>query len=38
MCNQKVMSEKGSGNYEDLEKKQVKIDPYFTSIPFDYLL
>ena len=34
MCNQMVMSEKGSGNLEDLEKTQEEI---FTSIPFDYL-
>ena len=25
MCNQMVMSEKGSGNFEDLEKTQVKF-------------
>ena len=37
MCNQMVMSEKGSGNFEDLEKTQVKIFRHFTSIPFDYL-
>ena len=37
MCNQMVMSEKGSGNFEDLGKTQVKIFSHFTSIPFDYL-
>ena len=25
MCNQMVMSDKGSGNFEDLEKTQVKF-------------
>ena len=29
---------KGSGNYKDLDKTQVKLLPNFTSIPFDYLL
>ena len=46
MCNQIVTSEireqfhapKGSGNYKDLDKTQVKLFPNFTSIPFDYLL
>ena len=39
MCNQMVTSEiKGSGNYKDLDKTQVKLFPNFTSIPFDYLL
>ena len=33
-----VTSEKGSGNYKDLDKTQVKLFPNFTSIPFDYLL
>ena len=37
MCNQLVMSEKGSENFEDLKKTQVKIFPHFTIIPFDYL-
>ena len=37
VCNQLVMSEKGSENFEDLEKTQVKIFPHFTIIPFDYL-
>ena len=34
MCNQMVMSEKGSGNFEDLGKTQVKIFSHFKSIPF----
>ena len=34
MCNQMLMSEKGSGNFEDLEKTQVKIFPHFSGIPF----
>ena len=38
MCNQMVTSEKGSGNYKDLDKTRVKLFPNFTSIPFDYLL
>ena len=38
MCNEKVTSEKGSGNYKDLDKMQVKLFPNLTSIPFDYLL
>ena len=38
MCNQMVTSEKGSGNYKDLDKTQVKLIPNFTSMPFDYLL
>ena len=29
---------KGSGNYKDLDKTQVKLFPNLTSIPFDYLL
>ena len=36
MCNQMVTSEKGSGNYKDLDKTQVKLFPNFTRIPFDY--
>ena len=37
MCNQLVMSEKGSENFEDLEKTQGKMFPHFTIIPFDYV-
>ena len=29
---------KGSGDYKDLGKTQVKLFPNFTSIQFDYLL
>ena len=32
------MVTRGSGNYQDLDKTQVKLFPNFTSIPFDYLL
>ena len=38
MCNHVVTSEKGEGNYYDLDKTQVKLFPNFTSISFDYLL
>ena len=38
MCNQMVASEKGSGNYKDLDKTRVKLFPNFTSVPFYYLL
>ena len=38
MCNQMVTSEKGSGNYKDLDKTRVKLFPNFTSVPFYYLL
>ena len=38
MCNQMVMSVKGSGNYKDLDKMRLKLFPNFTSISFDYLL
>ena len=37
MCNQMVKS-KGSGNYKDLDKTQVKLFLNFTSIPIDYLI
>ena len=38
MCNQMVTSEKGSGNYKDLDKTRLKLFPNFTSVPFYYLL
>ena len=39
VCVIKIMvKRKGSGNYHEMDKTQVKLFLNFTSIPFDYLL